>query len=97
MAVGFPVNKTVIDAMAGNLCVQLRETFAAVERFAAFLGNAKQDDSALVDYGYSPEEVALLRSSFGVLDQFRKVWQGEQAIPAPVDISSYIIPFVSTS
>lgn len=97
MAVGFPVNKQVIDAKAGSLCLQLRDDFAAIKIFAEFLGNAKQDDSALVSYGYTPEEVQLMRTAFQVLDQFRQAWEGDQAIPAPVDISSYILPFISTS
>lgn len=97
MSVGFPVNKDIIDSLAGSLCVQLRDNFASIKRFAEFLGNAKQDDTALVSYGYTSEEVATLRSAFMVLDQFRQVWEGTQAIPAPVNISGYIIPFVSTS
>lgn len=97
MSVGFPVTKQVIDAQAGSLCIQLRDDLANIKRFVAFLGEAANTDQALITLGYSQAEVTLLRTNFGVLDQLRQVWEGTLAVPSPVNISSFITPFISTS
>lgn len=97
MSVGFPVSKAVIDAQAGSLCIQLRDDLANVKRFVAFLALPANTDAALIALGYTQAEVTLLRQNFAVLDQFRQAWEGTLAIASPVNISSFITPFISTS
>lgn len=97
MSVGYPVTKSVIDNGAGSLMIQLRDNLAQVKRFNAFLGQAAQADAALIALGYTQAEVTSLKAAFTVLDQFRQCWEGTLAIPSPVNIQGYILPFISTS
>lgn len=97
MSVGFAVTKPVIDAQVGSLCIQLRDDLANVKKFKAFLDLAAQSDNNLISLGYSQAEVTLLKTNVAILDQLRQVWEGTLAVPSPVNIQSFITPFISTS
>jgi len=72
MAVGFPLLKVDIDARAGSLVVQLRDTFEKIRLFKAVL-DAFAQDSDLTALGYSQADVTLLRAAIFDLDKLRQV------------------------
>lgn len=74
MSLGYPATKTDLDNRAGQLAIQLRDTFTAIRRFKAYLDT--QTDPNLTGLGYSAGEVATLRSSYVDLDKLATVYGG---------------------
>lgn len=100
MSVGFPLGKNEIDNRAGSLCLQIRDVFAQVKIFNALLVAQQANLLTLPDGAgktYTQAEVTELLTSFNVLDQLRQVFEGTLAIPNPVNIQSFLLPFVGTN
>jgi len=68
-----------IDQRAGTLAVTLRNAFAEVDRFAAFLATLPDADLEAAPYNYSSTEVAQLKSAFGDLARLARIYRGEEA------------------
>lgn len=83
MSVGYTVDKTVLDGVAGSTVQALRDTFDQVDRVKAWLD--ARTDSEIVALGYSSGEVATLKSAFTQLAALRAVMVGQQAVAAPND------------
>jgi hypothetical protein len=83
MSVGFPALKPDIDARTGQLVVELRDTFAKIATFKAFLD--ARDDAALMALGYSSGDVTLLRAAIFDLDKLRQVATAQATQAAPND------------
>lgn len=100
MSVGFPLGKPEIDNRAGSLAVQIRDLFAQIKIFNALIV-AQQASLPTLAGGdgktYTTTEVNELVQSFAVLDQLRQVFEGTLAIPSPVNIQAFILPFVGTN
>lgn len=95
MSLGFSQLKGDIDARGGSLSVQLRDTLAGIHAFTAFLNDL--GSQGLQAAGYTPTEATDWLTNFGVLDQFSQVFVGLADIPADVNISTFIKPFVGVS
>lgn len=95
MAVGFTQSMVDINGRAGGLCVQLRDTLNDIQIFNAFL--QALGSQGLTALGYSAQDVATMLNNFAVLDQFRQVFQGLEAIPSPVNVQSFVLPFVGVN
>src|SRR5262245_12844863 len=83
MAAGLNANltKATIDATLGDATQALNIAFLNVGNAAAFLAPAQ--DADLVALGYTPEDVAVLRSAMADLDRLRTVYEGlAEATPA---------------
>lgn len=80
MPVGFPTGKSDIDARAGFLALQLRDTLAGVKVMKVWLdGQSTQD---LVAIGYTETEASVLKSAYGDLDKLRRIFEGTERHPA---------------
>lgn len=79
MAVGFAADKAALDARAGHVALQLRDTLDAAGRLKAWL-DTKQD-ADLVALGYTSDEVAILKSAYTALDALRLVATGQRTVP----------------
>ena len=77
MAVGFGTEKATIDAVAGHVAVTIRDTLDQAARVKAWLDSKPDED--LEALGYTPAEVAILKSAFTDLDNLRKVARGQQS------------------
>lgn len=80
MSVGYSAGKTDVDARAGQLSMQLRNTFADVVRFKAWLD--AQTDAQLTALGYNSTDITALRASYTDLYTLRQVAYGVQATGA---------------
>jgi hypothetical protein len=83
MAAGFPTNKADIDAKAGQLALQLRETFDQIKTFQAWL--AGQTSQALLDKGYLQADVDIIKSAYTDLDRLRTIYDGTVNLPTAQD------------
>ena len=68
--VGFPADKAALDARAGNLAVQLRDSLDAAARLKSWLDTKTEAD--LVALGYTAAEVAVLKSAYTDLAALRQ-------------------------
>lgn len=94
MSVGFAADKSAIDARAGGLSVQLRETFQAVELFAAFIAATDLTQIA----GYSADDIAAYKQKWPVIDALRQAFEGALTINGnPVDFRPYVNTFIGVN
>jgi hypothetical protein len=75
------LTKQTIDVTLGDAAQALNIAFINVENATRFLDPAQ--DADLVALGYTPEDVANLRSAMADLDRLRRVYEGvEESTPA---------------
>jgi|SRR5215510_9071561 len=75
------LTKASIDVTIGEAAQALNIAFINVGNAAAFLAPAQ--DADLVALGYTPADVAVLRSAMADLDRLRRVYEGlAEATPA---------------
>lgn len=77
--VGFPTDKNTLDARAGNIAIQVRDSLDAASRLKAWLDTKTEAD--LVALGYTSAEVAVLKSAFTDLSALRSVATAGQTVP----------------
>ena len=75
MAVGWSSDKLAIDANAGQLVFDVRESLRKIGEFKAWLD--QQTDEQLAARGYGEADVELLRASIFDLDKLRQVAFGQ--------------------
>jgi hypothetical protein len=80
---GFPTDKNNIDARAGSLALQLRNTLNDIVTVKAWLDS--QTDAALIGLGYVQAEVTLLRASFTDLANLSNIAHAQGTQPAAND------------
>lgn len=78
--VGFPTDKATLDARAGNIAIQVRDSLDAASRLKAWLDTKTEAD--LVALGYTSAEVAVIKSAFTDLAALRAVATAGQTVPA---------------
>jgi hypothetical protein len=77
MSVGLPVDKNVLDSRVGNLAWQLRETLSQVQTVKTWLDGKTDQELQAAPYGYSPTEVATMKSAFTDLDKLARIANGQ--------------------
>jgi hypothetical protein len=78
MSVGYPALAPDVNARIGQLVVTLRDTFAKVQIFKAWI-DAQPDVYFTTTLGYSAGDVTLLRATITDLDNLRKVATAQQS------------------
>lgn len=76
MSVGFPATKLDIDARAGQLALQLRDTLLQIQQFNTWLLATPDANLTGLSPGYTAGEVATLKSAYADLAQLAAVYQG---------------------
>lgn len=74
MSVGLQVDKAILDSQAGRLALDLRNTLEAVARLQTWM--AATTDAELVDLGYTPAEVAVLKSAVSDMNDLVLIAKG---------------------
>ena len=87
MSVGFPTSKTDIDARAGQLALQLRDTLRQIQLFEAYL--VATPDATLITAGYIQAEVNTLKSAYSDLDQLRTIYEGGANLSVAKDFRTF--------
>ena len=82
------LTKQIIDQRSGTLAQDLNKAMVASENHQIFL--ASTPDADLVSLGYSPEDVATLKSAFSDADQLRRIYLGEEALPTAKVFTAFL-------
>lgn len=88
MAVGFPISKTEIDQRSGDIARRFQDVFGEVGILQAFLTGKTEED--LVALGYTPDDVATLKTAFNDLAQLAAIWTGSQALATAKDFRVFV-------
>jgi hypothetical protein len=81
------LTKQSIDVTIGEACQALNIAFINVENAKRFLDPAQDED--LIALGYTPEDVANLRSAMGDLDRLRSVYEGGDTVEVAYDFRTF--------
>ena len=88
MSVGLVITKTEIDTRAGETAQHFQRAFEDVLTMQTFLEATPNAD--LEGLGYSPQEVAVLKTAFTDLTQLAGIWAGQNNLPAPKDFRAFV-------
>jgi hypothetical protein len=88
MAVGYTLSKQEIDARAGDIARRFQQTFGDVATLQGFL-TAKTEEE-LVALGYTPDDVATLKTAYNDLSQLGKIWAGAEPLPTAKDFRVFV-------
>jgi hypothetical protein len=88
MSVGLAVTKGEIDTRAGDIARAFQDRFADVITMQQFLVATPNTD--LETLGYTPEEVASLKTAFADLTELGTIWTGQAALAAPKDFRVFV-------
>ena len=88
MSVGLPITKAEIDSRAGDIARRFQDTFGDVVTMQQYLAATPNTD--LETMGYTPDEVATLKTAFTDLMQLGDIWTGAQPLPASKDFRVFV-------
>jgi nickel-dependent lactate racemase len=88
MSVGLSVTKTEIDSRAGDIARAYQKSFEDVLTMQTYLEATPNADLELL--GYTPDEVATLKTAFADLSQLARIWAGAEALPAAKDFRTFV-------
>jgi hypothetical protein len=88
MSVGLPVTKQEVDTRSGDTARLFQRAFEDAATMQLFLvGTA---DEELVALGYTPEEVAVLKSAYADLEFLGRIWTGLAFQSSPKDFRAFV-------
>jgi hypothetical protein len=88
MPVGLPVTKEEIDQRAGDLARAFQNNFQDVATLQGYL--EATDQATLEALGYTPDDVATLKTALTDLSQLGRIWAGAEALPAAKDFRTFV-------
>lgn len=88
MSVGLPATKSELDTRAGDLARTFQRAFGDVATLKGYLDATPNAD--LETLGYSPQEVATLKTAVTDLGQLTTIWVGAEALPAAKDFRTFV-------
>lgn len=88
MAVGLPVTKDEIDTRAGDVARNFQRQFENVVTMQEYLLATPEAD--LIALGYTPNEVAVIKTAFADLSQLGRIWIGSEALAAAKDFRTFV-------
>jgi len=88
MSVGLPVTKDELDARSGDIARGFQKSFDDVLTLQGYL--TATVDADLVALGYTPDEVASLKTAYSDLSQLARIWAGAEALAAPKDFRTFV-------
>jgi hypothetical protein len=88
MPVGLPVTKSEVDTRSGDTARAFQRAFEDAAVMQLYLeGTPNADLEAL---GYTPEEVAVLKSAFNDLALLGRIWTGTEGLAQPKDFRTFL-------
>jgi len=86
--VGLPVTKNELDARAGDVARRFQQSFDDVATLQGFL--SRTTDSELQALGYSPDDVATLKTAYADLSQLGRIWGGLEPLATAKDFRTFV-------
>jgi hypothetical protein len=88
MSVGLTVSKGEIDSRAGDIARRFQQGFEDVLTMKLYLDGTTEQ--ALIDLGYTANEVAVLKTAWADLAQLGEIWVGAAALATPKDFRVFV-------
>jgi hypothetical protein len=88
MSVGLTVSKSEIDSRAGDIARRFQQSFEDVLTMALYLDGTTEQ--ALIDLGYTANEVAVLKTAWADLVQLGTIWTGSAALASAKDFRVFV-------
>jgi hypothetical protein len=82
------LTKTTLDAQSGTIAQELNTAFEKVASLHFMIAGTL--DETLAALGYTPEDIALLRSAVGDMEQLRTIYEGVAALAAAKDFRAFM-------
>lgn len=87
--VGNAVSKSQIDLTSGNLSATIETWSTQVLNFKDYLDSATDEILKAPPFGYSDDNIAVLKSAFNDLSLLARIYQGTDALPEPRDLGAF--------
>jgi|SRR5262245_8376197 len=81
------LDKGTIDVTIGQVSQSLNKAMIAILETKRFIDAYQDADFTAV--GYSPQDIANIRSAYGDLDQLRTIYEGSAALGAAKDFRTF--------
>jgi len=88
MPVGLPITKQELDTRSGTIASAFQDAFNDALTLQQFLLATPNADLEAI--GYTPEEVASLKTAFADLAHLARVWAGQDALPDAKDFRVFV-------
>jgi len=88
MSVGLPVTKDELDQRSGDLARSFQNNFQDTATLQSYLDAT--DQATLEALGYTPDDVAALKTAISDLSQLGRIWAGAEALAAPKDFRTFV-------
>ena len=88
MSVGLPVTKEEINSRAGDIARTFQRMFGDVVTMQQYLTATPSAD--LEALGFTPDDIATLKTAFADLTQLGNISTGTEALPEPKDFRVFV-------
>jgi hypothetical protein len=88
MSVGNQTSKPDLDSRAGAIAGSFQRAFSDAATLQSYLAATPEAD--LVALGYTPDDIATLKTAFSDLAQLGAIWIGDDALPEAKDFRVFV-------
>lgn len=87
--IGTQLTRSDVDTRLSQITQQINSGFSLVMQMQEWLAAQTDDVLEAAPFGYTSDEVAVIKSAFSNLDQLRTVYEGVAASPEPQDFRTF--------
>lgn len=87
--VGNPVTKTQVDNTSGQLSATIEQWAQQTLSFKDYLDATPNETLLAPPFGYSQDNIDVLKSAFNDLALLARIYQGEDALPEAQDLGAF--------
>jgi hypothetical protein len=87
--VGNPVSKGQVDMASGQLSATIETWAGQVLNFKTYLDSATDEILMAPPFGYSEDNIALLKSAFNDLSLLARIYQGDDVLAEARDLGAF--------
>ena len=89
MSVGYAVDKGQVDSISGQVSRQIEAWAPDALKFKSWLDATPDETLTLPPFGYTTDEVALLKSAFTDLALLAEIYRGNEILPEARDLGTF--------
>lgn len=89
MTVGYPQDKSQMDNTAGQVTRAVEQWAPQALKIKEFLDRTPDSVLEAPPFGYTPDDVAVLKSGFTDLALLARIYQGDDVLLAPRDLGAF--------
>lgn len=86
---GYPVDRSQVDTITGTLSRQIDQWAPDTLKIKGFLDATSDDVLAQPPFGYSADDVALIKSAFNDLALLARIYLGQDTITEARDLGTF--------